>query len=336
MKPLSARLPRQTPTVTGAPDVTTPTTPTAPQAPASLTVSTFTPAPATPAPPKFTHPAFSQLTADQRAAVEQLHEGASVRSVRFRQALANAPPATTAEEQLAQLNNALAAATPNTVEPEVKSHLATPPEFQLSPPRTGDWNFRGTTAPAELFDLTIDGRTITLARPADGKYSGVQHSLDEVVRTLTTLPAVSRALVTSVTLSPMANPDDAFWAQTYGVAEAKSYMTCGAQGTIDIYPADTAVSLDVMRTSIIHETGHAWSMKRWNETGDSPEWQAWADAANGDVLPVSHYGSSNLFEDVAEATAMYLEARGSPAFEQYRVLFPRRFAILDRELGGAP
>jgi hypothetical protein len=220
--------------------------------------------------------------------------------------------------------------------PEPRTHVPTPATVSRGPiERVEPFEFHGASGAAEVMKVTIDGQIITLAAPADGKYTpAVQHTLEEVVRTLAALPAVSRKNITSVHLNPVANPDDAFWAATYGNAEARSYMTCGAAGGVTIYPAEQKYPDDIMRTSMIHETGHAWSMKTWGEAGTGAEWDQWADATASDLVNVSHYGQSSLFEDVAEASALYLESKGTPAFAEYRAIYPARFAILDRVLGG--
>ncbi len=297
--------------------------------------------PAKPPAPTFDLPGLSTLPAALQAKVKALHEGKSLLATRFRMMETQLKSqadylAATPELQGQYVLGALDAALPGTVQPEPRTHVPTPPAVTRGATRVVDaFEFHGATARAEVFDVVVEGQTITVAAPADGHFTPpVQHSFDDVVRTLAALPEASRKQITSVHLNPVANPDDAFWAQTYGIPEAVSYMTCGAEGGVTIYPANAAQPAETMAVSMIHETGHAWSMKAWGDAGTGPGWDAWSKAIETDVVRVSTYGNSSLLEDAAETTALYLWAKGTPHFDEYRALYPARFAILDRELGG--
>jgi hypothetical protein len=82
----------------------------------------------------------------------------------------------------------------------------------------------------------------------------------------------------------------------------------------------------------MHELGHAWSLRAWQD--DPASAQAWRAAIASDQDPPSEYArgsfqsSGALDEDAAEATALYFIERGTPDFERYRARMPARFALI--------
>jgi hypothetical protein len=195
--------------------------------------------------------------------------------------------------------------------------------------------FHGKTTDADRYDVTIEGQKIPVYLPHDGSYTPPgQHTLDDAVKALTMLPAASRALVKEVNLDPVKNPQDAFWAQTYNQPNFSSYMTCGSEGVVDIYPQEQKGDFKYMADSMVHETGHAWSNAKWGDDPQGAKWAPWRDAAAKDGLLPSDYAKSSPEEDVAESTALYLAMKGTPLFDEYRKLYPNRFALLDTQFGG--
>ena len=97
----------------------------------------------------------------------------------------------------------------------------------------------------------------------------------------------------------------------------------------------TKASASGVASTLVHETGHAWSMKDWGAK-DSVPWQAWKSAAARDGLPPSQYGAHNLDEDLAETQTLFLESRGRPEYAMFKALYPHRFAILEQRFGGSP
>ena len=196
--------------------------------------------------------------------------------------------------------------------------------------------FPGKKTDADRYEVLIDGRSIPVYVPHDGAFDPpFHHRVEDAAKTLASIPAESRALVTQVSLDPVANPLDDFWSKTYG-REMTSYMTCGADGKVDIYPFKTQGGTEYMAASLIHETGHAWSGAKFGGDLDGPAWAPWRDAVAKDGILPSQYASSSAAEDVAESTALYLSARDTPAFAEYRALYPNRFALLDQQFGVRP
>jgi hypothetical protein len=127
------------------------------------------------------------------------------------------------------------------------------------------------------------------------------------------------------------NPADAAWGKQYGIDDFRSYMKCGANGEITIFPTDTD-NVGTLAVSMMHELGHQWSLAAWGE-GNSPEWKAWKAAGKADGINVSNYATVHHDEDLAETSALYESTRHDPVRSaHYRNLFPNRFAILDTVL----
>lgn len=195
--------------------------------------------------------------------------------------------------------------------------------------------FPGKTSDAVRVEVYVAGRTVAVLAPADGQFTpDTQLSVEELARGLASLPPEALARVSEVRLAPTKNPEDAFWAQQYGQDSFTTFMTCGADGVVNVFPQPSRASERSIASTLIHETGHAWSMLDWGAK-DSPEWRAWAAAAARDGMPPSQYATQNLDEDLAETQTLFLESRGTPQYELYETLYPHRFAILAQRFGGA-
>ncbi|MDP1827500.1 MAG: hypothetical protein Q8L48_29790 [Archangium sp.] len=205
-----------------------------------------------------------------------------------------------------------------------------------APEAAGRVDFPGQAAAATRVEVTIGGKTVSIVAPADGHFTpDTQLSVEEVASALSAMPPEALARVAEVRLAPTKNPEDAFWAQQYGRAEFSTFMNCGSDGVVTIFPQTTKVGASGVASTLVHETGHAWSMKDWGGK-DSAPWQAWKSAGARDGLPPSQYGAHNLDEDLAETQTLFLESRGRPEYATYRALYPHRFAILEQRFGGSP
>ena len=193
-----------------------------------------------------------------------------------------------------------------------------------------DHEFRGVVADADRWDMRVDGRVVPIYAPhAPDPAQGHFHSVREAADAVASLPPANRAVVTSINLNAVQNPDDAFWAVEYDMPGFRSYMTAGAAGDIDVYPTTTPPSAVGMGRDMIHETGHTWSKQQWGEDTSDPRWQPWLDAMASDRISVSDYATRDPDEDVAETIQTYCTTKGTPAHDEYRAMVPARFAILD-------
>ena len=139
-----------------------------------------------------------------------------------------------------------------------------------------------------------------------------------------------RRVIKEVHVNPGRNPSDAYWATQPGYADPnfRSYMTAGADGIVDIYPSTSAHNAEVGRTSIAHESGHTVSQQLWGTNTSNNKWKPWRDAMKSDAMTPSTYAKSSADEDFAESWALFMEVRGKPREEEFRLLFPARWAIL--------
>lgn len=199
-------------------------------------------------------------------------------------------------------------------------------EYTVSgPTAVSNHPFPSGPANAQRYEVTLDGQTIEVFMPASQDPNLSYHNIDEIAAGLASLPPESRTRVDSVNVNPGSNPDDAYWAQQYGIPGFRSYMTAGASGIVDVYPQTGPQGQDGLDSSLIHETGHIISGQ---EFGTS-EWNDWEAAMASDQIDASQYARSSKEEDFAETVRLYLTVRGTPAEAEIRALMPERFAILD-------
>lgn len=112
-------------------------------------------------------------------------------------------------------------------------------------------------------------------------------------------------------------------------------QTDGEQRRIDIFPRSVGDDTDYGET-ITHEAGHVWSKRTWGHADDiNPtewnKWEEWEKCMQADRIALSGYARTDVEEDLAETYVAYINTKGSPKFEEYRRIVPRRFAMLDRE-----
>ena len=103
---------------------------------------------------------------------------------------------------------------------------------------------------------------------------------------------------------------------------------------VTIYPDKNATKLpdaNAQRSSMMHETGHSWSYQQWGTDEKKGKWIDWQKAMDADGTSVSAYAKSAIAEDVAETVKIYGSTFGTPRFDEYRKIVPKRFEILDKE-----
>jgi len=185
--------------------------------------------------------------------------------------------------------------------------------------------FHGATVDAERRTLLIGDQKIDVVAPQGT-------DLARVANLVSRLPPELRKQLTAISVNPVRNPDDEFWSKKYG-QPVMAGMSCGAQGLLTIYPHGLSQTDDVFIRNLAHETGHTLSMRWWGGADISkPSWSKWKDAMVADVASPSRYATASPVEDVAEAISTYFMTKGTRAFDEYRAMFPNRFAVLDEML----
>ena len=225
--------------------------------------------------------------------------------------------------------------TPDVVSQDLASLMPQPARATLAGPRdVANFTFeKGVVGPAKQYTVTVGNHSVKVTMPV-GTQKGLHNAdIQQVARTLARMPAAALREVKEVRVSPQQNPSDAFWAQKYNRPDFRSYMTAGREGIVRFYPQTGKFNEKSAASSILHESGHVWSQREWGGGYTSRQWKAWDNAARADGTVVSKYGQSSLGEDVSETTAVYLATRGTRQHDQYRAMFPNRFAILDARFG---
>jgi hypothetical protein len=202
--------------------------------------------------------------------------------------------------------------------------------------------FHSGSADAKAYQLTIGRLTGAMftfpvfdpvTRPAAPKELP---TLENLALALSRVPPPVLTLIKRVDLNPAANPDDAKWAADPGYAKASggtftgSYMTCGADGFVDVYPSTTdhAQSVDELSAALLHESGHAESIGQWGDSAKDKRWDPWKKAMKSDPISGSKYAQASPDEDFAETWLQYQQVRGTLREYELSRLMPARFAIL--------
>lgn len=240
----------------------------------------------------------------------------------------------TAEDQAKSLTGLLtdAAARPDLVT-ETTAGLVAQPYVAAGPTKAKAHAFQGKTADANVYTMTFaDKQVITIYEPVRMGKDMQTHTVDQVYLAVATLPVANRKAVKTVSLNPVVNPDDAYWAKEYKTPDFHSYMTAGAGGEVTIYPDKTApMDQDYMNSTMIHESAHSWSGKKWGADRAKGGWKLWKAAMVADKISVCDYATASIDEDVAETTTVYASAKGTPKHDEYRAMVPNRFKILDAD-----
>lgn len=172
--------------------------------------------------------------------------------------------------------------------------------------------------------LQIQGHSLDVLLPASDQAD--LPTLDEVQQALAAMPPQLLQHLKQVVVSPQP-----YRFEMPNGEMRSANMTAHSEGKITVYPhkrdAENLVS------TFLHELGHIQTFAHWSADQKHPGWQRWQAAMQADGIAASEYARSNAsepgVEDFAESTVAYYSSLGTPAHEEYRQLFPARFALLD-------
>lgn len=185
----------------------------------------------------------------------------------------------------------------------------------------------GEAAKVKGYQLTIDATRIevTVASGLDAKAL-----MAKVVEYVSKVPAHLRPALKQVHLENAPNPQDDFWAKTYGVPDFASAATAGG-GAISVWNLkENPYNLNegVFNHEVAHLIGAAYSTSRVRHAEMIPP--GWEDAVRADGNKVSEYGTHNANEDFSEAWRYYLDAHRTPeALKEFQEKYPNRSRILE-------
>jgi hypothetical protein len=284
-------------------------------------------------------PGWSKLTAPEQTTLDAMLGGeVNQLSARARANLRTLFPTLAGKTEVEQeqaLRGLLSdkAALPSAVaEPVTTTQIA----YTLTgPTEQKDYEFKGKKADAEIWAIKFqDGVETTIVAPKAPEPGHHNHSVQQAAESASYLPKANRSVITKIMLNAVVNPDDAHWAAEYKTPDFHSYMTAGVAGVVTIYPDKATKALpsdNYMRGTMVHETGHTWSYKAWGTDKTKGKWLEWKQAMTDDQVSVSGYATNSIAEDVAETIQIYVTTKGSPRFNEYRQIVPKRFAMLDTE-----
>jgi len=180
----------------------------------------------------------------------------------------------------------------------------------------------GETQAATRLTIDLHGHSVDIVEPSPPPVGTAWvPSVDELARSLSALPKNVLAQTTELRVSPTENP-----------LGPGATMSASGGGVLNVYPQpaeNTDWNRHIMVATLFHESGHTVSLAKWGTDPSSPAWQTWAAAAKADATSVSSYANTNALEDFAETSVVYMASRGTPAFDEYRAIFPERWKLLD-------
>ncbi len=201
-----------------------------------------------------------------------------------------------------------------------------------------DYEFRGAKADAILYSVEIGGHSVDIFTPKDRsqvpKDAPFLPTVDDVAAGLSRLSPQSLASFERVVLNPVRNPGDDYWAEEMERPGFRAAATAGRDGTMTFYPGTLKKDPEEIGDIARHEAGHFNSYDKvylsWRNVQEGrPNWSDWNQAAMAESAYVSHYGGENQDEDYAESYGLYMGTKGTPLHDEYRQIFPNRFALLD-------
>ena len=125
-------------------------------------------------------------------------------------------------------------------------------------------------------------------------------------------------------------PDDVVDALSWVTVEMRDYSDgawadSGSQ-IIRMYNGNGDNSVDFGSGALAHETGHVVEFNMFANSDHT----AWDSATALDPAPVSSYAKTNAWEDFAESWSVYQAVVNSSWGQEYRRLYPARFAVMDQ------
>lgn len=219
--------------------------------------------------------------------------------------------------------------TPSSLPPSVPPYLMSPNVGSLRVERVREekyMSFHNSMAPGFELTLRVSGDRVKL-RAAK---SIPRAEVERVLTALTLLPPIARPHVRTIILEPERNGLDRAFAQMFNMPRFRSAMTADGE-TVRIYPRKEAWPPGMLAMTLLHEAGHNWSFTHLGPQGHRA-WERWAKAMKADELSPSQYAKKTPYEDFAETFALYFGTRDTPAHDEYRRMFPKRFRFMDHSV----
>jgi hypothetical protein len=189
-----------------------------------------------------------------------------------------------------------------------------------------DFGFFRERRDAAVWKLEFEGQTITIVRPKAKDVDFLPKgfalpTIEEVAQGLAMLHPAARLATTTIVLEP--KPLEQTSAAYLGDGIMAYFPTNTTH--IEKKQGDKSLAVDRFTSTQNHEIGHAM----WVLVGNP---RAYQEAVRKDgSISVSGYEDTNLEEGHADMVRTYLSTLGTPAHREYRLMYPHRFAEIDRE-----
>ncbi|MDF0606977.1 hypothetical protein HZU77_015195 [Neisseriaceae bacterium TC5R-5] len=194
-----------------------------------------------------------------------------------------------------------------------------------------DYAFRGSAVsmPATVHTAIVKGEKIEIIAPNSGALAG-RHipSPEQVAAALGTVPAKQLETIKQMTINPVQNPDDAYWAQQYNMPDFSSGATGGNNG-VTFYPSRGKWSQNSLDSTMIHESDHTYSQVLWANLAEKERWK---NIVKSDKNTPSNYAEASVEEDFSESLVMYSLSKYTKCEETAKKIFPARYKQLDKLL----
>jgi len=154
---------------------------------------------------------------------------------------------------------------------------------------------------------------------------------EQITKSLSVLPDKTLSSISEVVISPNQNPFDSYWATEYQRPGFRSAATGGGDGVVTYYPSTFQQPQSDIDRIMAHEAGHTYSLPKWKN--DPNEKAAWDNISKMDSAPPSKYAASSIDEDFSESHAMYIASKGTSCEPTAKLLYPNRYAELEKLYG---
>lgn len=216
---------------------------------------------------------------------------------------------------------------PLTVEASAAHFESIRKKATLGKGRDGKHLFKGDekVSDAIIHDVTIGTKKVRVIMPKvlpKGKYLP---SASDIANALGTVPIKQLSNISRVVVNPKPNPDDAYWAEQYGISNFSSAATGGNNG-VTFYPKSTSWSQPFTDSTMIHEGGHAYSSNLWKNEKHKSDWTS---AIKKDAVAPSVYAESSETEDFSESLVMHSLSKGTKCEKFAKKIYPARYKLLD-------
>lgn len=194
-------------------------------------------------------------------------------------------------------------------------------------PETVEFRRTGNKDGHDVYDLTLAGSTLQVLTPTD---DDIPWELAQTAWLYDQVPARLRGVLKTVDIEDGANPQDAYWAETYKMPNFVSAASA-SQGVTHFWNGQRSLWDDTFH----HEFGHSLGQALSTKNGFTPD--GWEEAIASDAVTPTDYSKASPAEDFAESWSAYIRVKeGKTAYyagvkdlAAFTQRFPARAKLLE-------